>query len=184
MIHSPSLLPRNVVNSNWLHVTDWYPTILSMAGLTSSQSELDGIDHWSHLQNPDTPDSRLEMIYNIYYPTFAFDNSIPIAAIRVGPWKYIKRTIGFNGYTPCPSEVCSNYTSPPAGVQDVQNELYNLENDPTESLNLIDEMLEVAEDLKLRLEQYIAALPDELYPDEDEAGDPANFGGVWSDGWC
>ena len=48
----------------------------------------------------------------------------------------------------------------------------------------MDEMPEVAEDLKLRLEQYIAVLPDELYPDEDEAGDPANFGGVWSDGWC
>ena len=32
--------------------TDRYPTILSMAGLSSKESDLDGIDHWSQLQDP------------------------------------------------------------------------------------------------------------------------------------
>ena len=50
MIHSPSLLGQGEVSDLWLHVTDWYPTILSMAGLTSTQTDLDGIDHWAQLQ--------------------------------------------------------------------------------------------------------------------------------------
>ena len=40
------------------------------------------------------------------------------------------------------------------------------------------------QDLAKILEEYIAALPIEYYPDSDPSGDPDNFGGVWSDGWC
>ena len=50
MIHSPSLLGQGEVSDLWLHVTDWFPTILSMAGLTPSQTDLDGIDQWKQLQ--------------------------------------------------------------------------------------------------------------------------------------
>ena len=39
-------------------------------------------------------------------------------------------------------------------------------------------------DLEERLDQYIAALSDQFYPEKTEAADPDNFGGVWSDGWC
>ena len=51
LVHGPGLgLPRGEVSSLWLHVTDWFPTILSMAGLTLSQTDLDGIDNWAQLQ--------------------------------------------------------------------------------------------------------------------------------------
>ena len=50
MIHAPSLLPQAEVSDLWLHVTDWYPTILAMAGLSSSKTDLDGINHWPQLQ--------------------------------------------------------------------------------------------------------------------------------------
>ena len=50
MIHAPSLLAQGEVSDLWLHVTDWFPTILAMAGLTSSQADLDGINHWPQLQ--------------------------------------------------------------------------------------------------------------------------------------
>ena len=49
---------------------------------------------------------------------------------------------------------------------------------------MIEQEPDIAEDLRLRLEEYIVSLPDDLYPDEDDAGDPDNFDGVWSDGWC
>ena len=173
-----------MVTHHWLHVTDWYPTILSMAGLNSTQHDLDGLDHWHQLQHPGARGARDEMIYNIFYPTFAFDNTPPIAAIRKNNWKYIKRTIGFAGYTPCPSEACSNYTAPDEIVDDVQDVLFDLATDPSEKINLIEQEPDIAEDLRLRLEEYIVSLPDDLYPDEDDAGDPDNFDGVWSDGWC
>ena len=50
------------------------------------------------------------MVYNIFYPTFTLGDKTPIAAIRKGNWKYIKRTVGFSDWTPCPPEQCSNYT--------------------------------------------------------------------------
>ena len=62
--------------------------------------------------------------------------------------------------------------------------LFNIINDPSERNNLIDSEPGIAEDLKMVLEEYLVSLPDDVYPNEDHAGDPANFDGVWSDGWC
>merc|ERR1712198_125145 len=183
MIHSPSYLPRGHVSDLWLHVTDWYPTILSMAGLSSKESDLDGIDHWSQLQDPTLSGERIEMVYNIFYPTFTLGDKTPIAAIRKGNWKYIKRTVGFSDWTPSPPEQCSNYTVS-GEIEDQQDLLFNIINDPSERNNLIDSEPGIAEDLKMVLEEYLVSLPDDVYPNEDHAGDPANFGGVWSDGWC
>ena len=48
-----------------MHVTDWFPTLLSSAGLTPSSDDLDGIDQWEALLDDATPSPRQEMIYNI-----------------------------------------------------------------------------------------------------------------------
>ena len=127
----------------------------------------------------------MEMVYNIFYPSTylpSIPDNTPIAAIRKGNWKYIKRTIGYSG-NHCPPEMCSNYTSKPS-IRDVQDALFNLADDPTESVNMFDTEPEIAEDLMMLLEEYIVTLPDEQYPDNDPSGNPSNFGGVWSDGWC
>ena len=125
----------------------------------------------------------MEMVYNIFYPAYyGLPDNTPVGAIRKGKWKYIKRTIGYAG-NHCPPEMCSNYTNSPS-ISDVQDGLYNIAEDPTESVNLFDTEPEIAQDLMMLLEEYIVALPDDLYPNEDQAGDPSNFGGVWSEGWC
>ena len=187
LVHGPGLgLPRGEVSSLWLHVTDWFPTILAMAGLAPAHPEhLDGLNQWPQLLEPALAGDREEMIYNIFYPVFELQPSEagPIAAIRRGDWKYIRRTVGWAGWTPCPPEACSNYTVTP-GVDDVQDVLYNLAEDPSETVDLAMAEPGVAADLRMRLEEEIAALPPGYYPAEDTAGDPANFGGVWSDGWC
>ena len=110
-------------------------------------------------------------------------NFVQSYAFRRGDWKYIMRTVGYSGWTPCPPEVCSNSTVKP-GFADVKNVLYNIKEDPSETVNLADSEPVIAEDLRSRLEAYIADLPDEFYPPDDPAGDPQNWGGVWSDGWC
>ena len=79
--------------------------------------------------------------------------------------------------------MCSNYTLQPS-ISDVKDSLFNIADDPSELVNLFDTETEIAEDLMMLLEEYIVALPDDLYPNEDQAGDPSNFGGVWSEGWC
>ena len=108
----------------------------------------------------------MEMLYNTFYPNYylpPIPDNTPVAAIRKGKWKYIKRTIGYAG-NHCPPEMCSNYTNSPS-VSDVQDGLYNIADDPTESVNLFDTEPEIAEDLMMLLERYIAALPEESYPD-------------------
>lgn len=52
-VHSP-LLPtavRNTENDNLFHVTDWFPTISNLAGVSTNGSEtpLDGFDIWPAL---------------------------------------------------------------------------------------------------------------------------------------
>ena len=49
-----------------MHVTDWLPTLLSMAGNTLNISKsIDGIDHWPSLRY-NKPSPRDEMLYNIF----------------------------------------------------------------------------------------------------------------------
>ena len=184
MIHSPTHLPQDLKSDLWIHISDWYPTILSMAGLTSTQTGLDGLDQWPQLQDPTLMGQRMEMVYNIHYMGPGEDDT-PVAAIRKGPWKYIKRVNGFIGWTPCPPEICTNSTN---NVSELYNEvrdlLFNVIDDPTESFNLYEFEPEIVEDLDMLLEEYIAALPDEFYPKPDPSGDPSNFGGVYSYGWC
>jgi len=180
-IHSPSYLtPR--VSTNWMHVTDWFPTILSMAGLSPSSTDLDGLDQWTPLQNASLPSPRTEMIYNIFYPYWDLSGGPPLAAIRVGDWKYIHRTVGYAGWEEAP-ETGHNKTEGDPN-EDISNVLYNIATDPEEKENLYDTETEVVDDLRARLDQYIAALPEGSYPPKDEAGKPENFGGIWNAGWC
>ena len=57
------LSPR--VEQGLVHVTDWFPTLLSAAGLAPSKDDLDGIDQWEALIDASTASPRKEMVYNI-----------------------------------------------------------------------------------------------------------------------
>ena len=61
----------------------------------------------------------------------------------------------------------------------------SLPDDPEERTDLIEEFPEIAEDLELRLAEYVENMVPAYNPDNkpDEA-DPDNFGGFWSPGWC
>lgn len=117
-INSP-LLPEyhHGFESNALiHATDWYPTILRIAGMSPEEVDellLDGIDQYDMLFTPVLPkhkNPRTNMVYNI-----KMENNIPVGAVRKGWWKY--------------SESFQN--------ESFVKLLFNLENDPTEKANLI-----------------------------------------------
>ena len=62
--------PRNLLNNNLMHITDWYPTILAAASrhrfsLADAAAEnVDGFDQWDAIKEiKATP--RKEMVYNI-----------------------------------------------------------------------------------------------------------------------
>ena len=183
-VHAPKYLsPR--ISPAWMHVTDWFPTLLSIAGLSPTSNDLDGLDQWAQLQDSSLDSPRNEMIYNIFYPNFPQYNLTggpALAAIRVGDWKYIHRTVGYSGWAEAPESGVKNEQS--SDIMDTRNVLFNLATDPEKKENLFDVEPEVAADIQAKLNKYIEALPDEFYPANDPAGKPENYGGIWSSGWC
>ena len=128
---------------------------------------------------------RTEKIYNIFYPNFPEYNITggpPISAIRVGDWKYIHRTLGYGGWAEAPENDGKNTQLPE--YDDTRNALFNIATDPEEKENLFETESEVAAEVKAKLDEYIAALPEGFYPPKDQAGKPENFGGIWDAGWC
>ena len=69
--------------------------------------------------------------------------------------------MGYSDWSPCPPEQCSNSTVDYV-FSDHENLLFNLANDPTEHVNLVESEPNIAEDLRIELEEYIVSLPDDL----------------------
>ena len=185
IVHSPSGLLASMAEYNGLfHISDWYPTLLSLAGLQLNQN-LDGKDQLQQLKDPNTESSpRQDMVYNIAYNPRDPDDTVPTAAFRRGDWKYILRQTSFSGWSSCPPEACSNTSSVYPDNNDLYHQLFNLALDPSETQNLADQEPELAEELRLLLEEYIADHHNQFYPPADPASNPDNYDGVWSDGWC
>jgi arylsulfatase A-like enzyme len=73
-----------------MHMTDWFPTLVSIAGLSPTSPDSNGLDQWAQLQDASLDGARKEMICNIFYPNrpeYNITGGPPIAAIRVGDWK-------------------------------------------------------------------------------------------------
>jgi len=182
--HAPKYL-RPRVSTAWMHVTDWFPTLLSIAGLKPSANEIDGLDQWQQLQDASLESPRNEMIYNIFvpnYPEYNITGGPAIGAIRIGDWKYVHRTIGFSGWVEAPEHGGKSGQFP--DYEDARNALFNLANDPEERENLFDVEPMKAEEMVKRMDEYITELPEGFYPPKDPAGRPENFGGIWDAGWC
>ncbi|XP_049602632.1 arylsulfatase I isoform X2 [Syngnathus scovelli] len=64
-VHSPLLRRRRRVSNALLHITDWFPTLLALAGGNVSESQgLDGFDAWAAIsEGKESP--RQEILHNI-----------------------------------------------------------------------------------------------------------------------
>ena len=173
-----------------VHATDWFPTLLSAAGLEYDE-DIDGVDQWEKIKDPSLPNPRQEMLYNHFLPVGnsylgiwdELDTWPPFAAIRVGDWKYIWREYGFDGWS-VPSEQGPDEPGVPV---EVRHQLYNLASDPLEKENLSEVEPEMAEMLLNKLEAIYEKMgPDGnfSYPASNRDGLPVNHGGIWTDGWC
>lgn len=122
----PGKLPAGRVIDELLHLTDWYPTLLALAGAPTRQDlVVDGRDIWPVLADGE-PSPHEEILINYYLPG--------TGAIRRGRWKlYVDEEHG---------------PRPP--------ELFDLEQDPGELTNLASEHPEIVQDLRARLEVYAA----------------------------
>lgn len=112
-----------------LHIVDWYPTILKLAGAKLEQElPLDGRDAWATIA-AGQPSPREEIVINIEPRR---------AAIRVGDWKLVEAGGRRNR----------------RGGASV--ELFNIKKDPGETNNLAEEQPERLKQLQSRLEELRA----------------------------
>lgn len=138
-----------------LHITDWYPTLLKLAGAKLEQKlAVDGHDIWPALTGGTSTRD-----------TFVLNSTPNGGAIRVGDWKLI-----LNGLATDDEEANDTGASRPASrrqgraVKD-SVELFNLAKDQSEQHNLAAEQPEKVKELQTRLAEFAQqAVPPKLAP--------------------
>jgi arylsulfatase A-like enzyme len=58
-VHAPGRLPQGEDRTSYVHVTDWVPTLLGLAGAPAPKG-VDGVDVWPTLEN-DTPVRKVRL---------------------------------------------------------------------------------------------------------------------------
>jgi arylsulfatase A-like enzyme len=121
-----------------LHMVDWYPTLLRLAGASLKQpAPLDGLDAWGTLtQGKAAP-----------HPEILLNSTPNTGAIRVGDWKLV-----LNGTVPADENAQGQEVKP---AQE-RVELFNLANDPYEKQNLAAQQPEKVKVLRARYDKLAA----------------------------
>ncbi|KAI4812305.1 hypothetical protein KUCAC02_023704 [Chaenocephalus aceratus] len=197
-VHSPLLKKKGVVSRALIHVSDWFPTLLGLAGAPQSNHSLDGHDVWETISKG-WPSPRTEILFNIdpvsRKPGEPYDKALVLngfgiwdtavrAAIRVGDWKLLTGNVGDGDWIP-------PYALPggPERWQKLEkrrNEvgksvwLFNITSDPYERSDLAEVHPEVVKHLLTRLAEYNLTAVMPRNPPDDPMADPELHGGVWS----
>ncbi|XP_066502574.1 arylsulfatase I [Hoplias malabaricus] len=192
-VHSPLLRRRRRVSTALLHITDWYPTLLRLAGGDPSRDlGLDGYDIWPVLSEGwESP--RSEILHNIdplhrrAQGSWAagkelWDTAIQ-AAIRVGDWKLLTGDPGHGDWVP--PQVLPSFPGTWWNLERRNGEelksvwLFNITADPCERNDLADLRPDVVRTLLTRLVFYNRTAVPVRYPPDDPRADPARNGGAW-----
>ena len=150
----PGHIPAGKVVDEPMHIIDWYPTFLKLAGGSVEQKHpLDGKDIWPVLtQGAKSPHEALLLS----------GTSFGDAAMRAGAWKLLR----VQGNKPKEKRKAA-----PAKTEEYQ--LFNLKTDIGESENLADKHPEKLAELKQTLEKLLKdAVPDRRWMRSPPAGAP------------
>ncbi|XP_034464542.1 arylsulfatase I [Hippoglossus hippoglossus] len=196
-VHSPLLKRKGVVSRALMHVSDWYPTLLGLAGALHSHLDLDGHDVWGSISEG-LPSPRTEILFNIdpvsRKPGEPYDKALVLngfgiwdtavrAAIRAGDWKLLTGNVGDGDWIP-PQAL-------PVGPERWQRLekrrnklgksvwLFNVSSDPYERTDLAEARPEVVKHLMTRLAEYNQTAVTAMNPPDDPMADPELHGGVW-----
>ncbi|KAM9719940.1 arylsulfatase I-like isoform 2-T2 [Menidia menidia] len=198
-VHSPLLRRRRRVSRALLHITDWFPTLVGLAGGNISQSRgLDGFDVWPTLsEGKESP--RQEILHNIdplhrsppektwTPPPPPWDASVQ-AAIRVGDWKLLTGDPGHGDWVPLqmlptlPGRWWNLERSllPPRPAPAPKNIwLFNISADPFERRDLANRRPDVVQLLLARLSHYNRTAVPVYFPPDDPRANPNRHGGAW-----
>lgn len=186
-VHSPLLNSSGTVSKELMHVSDWHPTMLSIAGVSinGTNPPLDGVSQWDTIRMGQAS-PRTEILHNIdplYTPKGG--NSYPNifdtrtrAAIRVGEYKLITGDPGNSSWIPPPNnKLYFSKTSHDAPDKNVW--LFHVTSDPYEEIDLSDKHPEIVQQLLQRLATYNKTAVPAYYPPGDPNCDPKLHNGFW-----
>ncbi|CAL9687808.1 unnamed protein product [Knipowitschia caucasica] len=196
-VHSPLLKSKGVVSHALIHVSDWFPTLLGLAGAPQSQHNIDGHDVWKTISKG-IPSPRTEILFNIdpvsrrpeepYNKAFLqngfgiWDTGVK-AAIRAGDWKLLTGNIGSGDWIP--PHYFPNAAQQWQGLEKWHNALgksvwlFNISNDPYERSDQAESRPDVVKYLLRRLIHYNQTAVLAQNPPDDPLADPELHGGVW-----
>ncbi|XP_065143758.1 arylsulfatase I isoform X2 [Paramisgurnus dabryanus] len=192
-VHSPLIRQRRRVTKALIHITDWYPTLVGLAGGNISQFQgLDGFDVWPTIsEGKESP--RTEILHNIdplhrrsqgsVREGYELWDTTVQAAIRVGDWKLLTGDPGHGDWVP--PQVLTNFPSSWWNLEQQSGKnrksiwLYNITNDPCERHNLAVQRPDIVKKLLARLTFYNHTALPVRYPPDDARADPSLNGGAW-----
>ncbi|XP_002157149.3 arylsulfatase B isoform X1 [Hydra vulgaris] len=175
------------VSHELIHITDWLPTLVNLAGGKVSDGFLDGFDQWATLQNKQSS-QRNEVLLNIDEKVWKNE------ALRVGSWKIIKEGNYWDGWYPPPSfnEQSNNSFSYLSSTVKCGHDipivinhcdsycLFHIDEDPCEINDLSKKFPEVLAELINRLNTYRQSMvPPRNNMTIDPRSDPKLHNGVW-----
>lgn len=185
LVYSKLLTKPGQINTEMIHVTDWYPTIVHLSGGSVEGMPLDGYNVWETLSTGQ-PSPRNEILHNIdpidaYWDShFEPYHHCRQAAIRVGDWKLLKGCPGNGSWIP-PPESSYSYTQGTNYFDNINSTfLFNIREDPEERNELSEVFPDMVSFLMKKLREYNATAVPVRYPDPDPASNPELYGNVWT----
>jgi len=183
---------RGVRSAELLHVTDWYPTLINLAGGSFDPKHpkpVDGFDVWETISSG-KPSPRNEVLINI--------DTDQGSALRVGQMKILLNVPNVTWFKPPElEERLTDQETEPQAIEDGQNRellfldqvaknhrievaLYNLTADPNERNDLSSKYPDVVQKLKERMDYYVKSTVTPLNkPPDPEAREAAKRNKCW-----
>lgn len=185
-----SMLSRQGVNCTGLiHVTDWYPTLVNLAGGSLDGDKLDGFDVWKAISDGE-PSQRTEILHNIDIPSFhpgELGFSYQGIGLRIEDMKLLMMVPNISYFIP-PEERNTSQSSN-LYLQDIDNSpvpmvglaLYNITADPYEKDDLSTKFPDIVQKFQDRLKFYMNGmkLPANK-PTDPQARRTARKNGAWT----
>ena len=128
IIRWPGVVSAGTVSSNVISSVDYFPTLMELAGIPLTPSDVVDGKSIVPLLKPNAPAKSRDVYW--HYPHYSNQGGAPGGAIRDGDWKLIQ------------------------WFEDGSCELYNLASDPYESQNLATQMPEKVAELVARLDLW------------------------------
>ena len=184
-VHGEMLKNKGTVSKELMHVTDWYPTLVGLAGGNLNGTKpLDGYDQWKTISEG-SKSPRKVLLHNIdpLAPKIGtpvlngtFDSTTR-AALRYKDWKIITGNPGNGSWIPEPHSRFSAVHQYEDSSKNVW--LFNITADPNERTDLSSTHPSIVELMLAMLDVFNSTAVPCRYPKEDHRGDPALLGGYW-----